>query len=166
MTKRYFIPTLLVIAALQSNQLAGQSDEKTLIRFIFEQDSLFWHAYNTCDDQAYRRFFTADVEFYHDKGGITLGADNLIASIWDNLCRNPNFKLRRAAVPETVQVYPLAKDGQFYGAIISGEHMFFVTENGKPEYQSGVARFNQLWLKEDDTWRMARILSYDHQAPR
>lgn len=166
MTKRYLFPALLLLASFLSARLSAQSDEKSLIRYIFEQDSLFWNAYNHCDDQACRSFFTENVEFYHDKGGITYGADNLAASIKNNLCSNPQFKLRREAVSKTVQVYPLAKDGQFYGAIISGEHAFFVTEYGQPEYQSGVARFNQLWLKQDDTWRMARILSYDHQPPR
>jgi hypothetical protein len=49
-----------------------------------------------------------------------------------------------------------------YGAIISGEHYFYVTENNKPEKREGLAKFTQLWLLKNNEWKMAVILSYDH----
>ena len=108
------------------------------------------------------KLFTPDVEFYHDKGGITLGRDALLASIRDTIA-TPGRKLRREEVPGTVNVFLLRKDGAVYGAVESGEHLFYLTETGKPEYLDGRARFVTLWLKHADTFVMARELSFDHQ---
>jgi hypothetical protein len=128
---------------------------------IRSADVRFWQAYNTCDTTAQRQFLAEDVEFYHDKGGITLGAEALMATIKANLC-SEGSRLRRAAVDGTVQVFPLRSQGVVYGAILSGEHLFYLREKGKPERLDGQARFTHLWLLRDGTWRMARILSYDH----
>jgi hypothetical protein len=87
-------------------------------------------------------------------------------SIKDNLCSNANFKTRREAIPETVQVFELKNGNETYGAIISGEHYFFNSYNGNPEKREGLARFSQLWILKDNEWKMTRILSYDHhEAP-
>jgi hypothetical protein len=108
-------------------------------------------------------FLTTDCEFYHDKGGPTMGLDALMQTIANGLCKEPdNYALRREAVPGTVHVYPLHKDGIIYGAVISGEHVFYVRQSGKTEYLDGQARFTHLWLLTDGKWKMARILSFDH----
>jgi Domain of unknown function (DUF3471) len=71
--------------------------------------------------------------------------------------------LRREAIPETVKVYPLQKNGVTYGAVLSGEHYFYINDSGKPEYRDGVAKFFHIWLLKDGTWKMARAASYDHR---
>ncbi|MGD4956904.1 hypothetical protein QT827_22445, partial [Xanthomonas citri pv. citri] len=53
-----------------------------------------------------------------------------------------------------------------YGAIISGEHNFYITQKGKNEFHSGVANFTQLWQLQNGKWKMTRILSYNHHEPR
>ena len=80
-----------------------------------------------CNIDKMQDLVAEDVEFYHDKGGITLGKDALMKSIKDNLCSNKNFKTRREAIPETVKIYELKNGNDTYGAIISGEHYFFNT---------------------------------------
>ena len=49
-----------------------------------------------------------------------------------------------------------------YGAIVAGEHLFYVRPPDKPEFLDGRARFVSLWLLKDGAWKMARLLSYDH----
>jgi hypothetical protein len=50
--------------------------------------------------------------------------------------------------------------------VLSGEHYFYVNDKGKPEYRDGMAKFFHVWLLKDGTWKMARVVSYDHrQAP-
>ena len=49
-----------------------------------------------------------------------------------------------------------------YGAILSGEHVFYVRQKGKPEVLDGRAKFTHLWLLKDGVWKMSRVLSYDH----
>jgi hypothetical protein len=144
------------------SRLFAQSDVQKLNATILEQDSLFWVTYNTCDTVGFQKFFTDDVEFYHDKGGITLGLKNLSGTIKRNLCSSSNFRLRRDAVRGTVKVFPLQSANVIYGAIISGEHVFYILEQGKEPRLDGLAKFTHLWLLKDNHWKMTRILSYDH----
>ena len=143
--------------------LSAQPVPDTLTYTILTHDSLFWATYNACDVDQMRPFFSYVFEFYHDKGGVTVGLEPFLTSVRENLCGNADFRLRRAAVPGTVRVFPLACSGVIYGAIISGDHVFFIHEKGKDEYLDGLAKFTHVWLLQDDeTWKMARILSYDH----
>lgn len=139
----------------------GQTNQQQLADTILHKDSLFWKAYNECDINQFSSFFSEDVEFYHDKGGITIGLESLAKSLQNNLCSNNNFRLRREAVEGTVKVFPLQNNGVIYGAILSGEHVFYIIENGD-ERLDGLAKFTHLWLLKDNAWKMKRVLSYDH----
>lgn len=152
---------LFLLLFVQSN-LFAQNETDKLTKTILSKDSIFWQAYNQCNPEMMKQFLDANAEFYHDKGGITLGADNLVTSIKKNLCSNDNFRLRREAVNGTVNVFPLQNNGAIYGAIISGEHYFYILEKGKPERLDGLAKFTHVWLLKDNEWKMTRILSYDH----
>lgn len=154
---------LLVLAA--SSQGASAQTGQQLTATILHLDSAFWNAYNNCDTAHFKDFVTDDVEFYHDKGGITTGSKALIESLDKNICGNVAYRIRREAVAGTVKVYPMQNGNELYGAIISGEHKFYITEKGKPEYQSGVANFTQLWQLKNGVWKMSRILSYNHHEP-
>lgn len=143
---------------------AAQNNADELKTIILQRDSLFWAGYNHCDTSLTGRFLADSLEFFHDKGGLTKGKAALQLSLKKNLCSNPDFHLRRVAVPGTVQFFPLANNGVLYGAIVQGEHYFYVTEKGKPEYRDGRAHYNHLWLQERGQWVMVRILSYNHHA--
>jgi hypothetical protein len=148
-------------AAAQSNQ---HSDVAALQATILHRDSLFWHAYNTCNADSMTLFVVDDLEFYHDKGGPTLGLQKFGETTRTGLCGNTaNWQLRREAVPGTVKFFPMYNSGMLYGAILQGEHVFYVHEAGKKEYLDGHARFSHLWLNKDGAWKMARVLSYDHK---
>jgi hypothetical protein len=152
---------MLLITSPFSQLLFAQKEDQQLTSTILRKDSLFWMAYNSCDTVKFREFFINDVEFYHDKGGITLGLENLLAITKKNLCGPNDFRLRREAVPGTVKVYPMQSSGVIYGAIISGEHVFYIKQAGK-ETLDGLAKFTHLWLLKNGVWKMTRVLSYDH----
>jgi hypothetical protein len=109
------------------------------------------------------QFFWPDIEFYHDKGGLTVGLGPFVDLLKTGLCGKPNYRLRRDAIPDTVKVYPLQKNGVIYGAVLSGEHYFFINDSGKPEYRDGIAKFFHVWLLKENTWKMARAVSYEHR---
>ena len=153
-----FLP-LLILCTLYS---FSQSKEDQVKQLIFKKDSVFWVAYNSCDINGMAALLSDDVEFYHDKGGPSFGRDTLMKTIKKNLCSNHQFRLRREAVKGTVKVFVMNSSDTAYGAIISGDHMFYITENGKKEYRSGQAKFAQLWILKNGEWKMTRILSYDH----
>ena len=132
-TSILLLATCLLFACPFSNPLLAQSEKQNLTNSILLKDSLFWVAYNNCDIENMQQFFTEDVEFYHDKGGLTLGMENLIRSLRKNLCGKGNLKLRREAIKESIKVFSLQGSDTIYGAIISGDHVFYVLEKGKKE---------------------------------
>ena len=146
-------------------QASAQTSADSVTAVILHLDSGFWNAYNHCDTSAFKNYLKDDVEFYHDKGGVTTGAAALIESLEKNLCSNTNYHLRREAVAGSVKVYVMKQNNETYGAVITGEHLFYVTQGGKPEYLDGDANFTHLWLLKDNVWKMSRILSYNHHAP-
>jgi hypothetical protein len=152
---------IIAVCSLTKN-LSAQEGNPDVTTAILHNDSLFWIAYNNCETETCRQFFTEDVEFYHDKGGITFGIDNLILSIKNNLCSNEDFRLRREVISGTVKVFPLNNGKINYGAIISGEHVFYVFGKTKKERLDGYGKFTHVWINKNGSWKMSRILSYDH----
>jgi hypothetical protein len=152
---------LFLSICLFINVSSAQTEDDGVTKTVLEKDGLFWTGYNTCNYDQMGEYVVADVEFYHDKGGVTLGKLALIDSIRKNLCSKPNFRTRREAAGN-VKVYLLKDSNVTYGAIISGEHYFFNSYDSKPEKREGIAKFMSLWILKDNMWKMSRILSYDH----
>ena len=138
-----------------------QGQEKSVQDLITEKDSLFWKSYNACDIAGMESHLSEDLEFYHDKNGITVGKQSLSDGLKAGLCSTGSNHLRREAIPQSVSVYPLKNNDSAYGAIITGEHLFYIIE-GDSERLDGQARFSNLWLKENGEWKMHRIYSFDH----
>lgn len=162
--KNKIIPgvVLMLIFCQFINLSNAQTTSQIIMATISERDSIFWTAYNNCDIDGMMQFMADDVEFYHDKGGVITGTENLRANLSEGLCGNQNSKLRRDAEKESVEVFTLKNADKVYGAIISGTHVFYVTETGKKERLDGMAKFTHLWLFDNGSWKMSRILSYDH----
>ena len=135
------------------------ASQKELETTIIKLDAEAFNAYNNCDLEKFKTFFTDDLEFYHDKNGIIETSAKLVEAMKTGMCNKPDWKLRREALKSTLQVYPLAS----YGAILMGEHNFYVTENGTEKLE-GRAKFTHLWLLTKEGWKMSRVLSFDHQA--
>ncbi len=154
---------LSLVLLLLSLPVLAQNDTAAVETTIRQQNASFWEAYNRCDVAKMSQFFWPDIEFYHDKGGLTVGLATFVEQLRSGVCGKPNYRLRREAVPGTVNVYPLRKNGTTYGAVISGDHYFYVNENGKPEYRDSMAKFFHVWLLKDGTWKMARAVSYEHK---
>ena len=76
---------------------------------------------------------------------------------------NPNnvTTSRRELVDSSLDVFPLYNNGQLYGALQNGVHKFYETTNGK-EVAGSIAKFSHLWILEDGTWHLKRVISYDH----
>ncbi|HWW12469.1 MAG TPA: DUF4440 domain-containing protein, partial [Brevundimonas sp.] len=51
-----------------------------------------------------------------------------------------------------------------YGAVETGEHLFYEAKGDNAEVLAGRARFSQIWKLEDGRWKLARVFSYDHAA--
>lgn len=148
----YFISVfLLLLTAFSAN--AQQPD--SLYQTIKRMDSLLFDAFNKCDTAASKDFFTNDLEFYHDKGGLTRYEENM-RSIRKRC--SGDYIVRRELVPGTLEVFPI-KD---YGAIQLGNHRFYFKNKGEAEQLDGEFRFVHVWKNENGRWKIARVVSFDH----
>jgi hypothetical protein len=145
---------MLAVVLLLVAPCALASDEQA----VRDADARYWRAFNACDLPAMDRLFTDDVEFYHDKTGLTSSKAAVIESLRKGPCADPRMRLRREAVKGSLRFHPLA--GGY--ALLSGTHRFYVNEAGKPERLDGQAEFTNLWQSVDGQWRMRRVFSYAH----
>ncbi len=97
--------------------------------------------------------FTEDLEFYHDKGGLT-GYEHTIDFL--KTTAQGNNQLKRELVKGSLEVYPIPG----YGAMEIGMHRFCHLENGKQD--CGTFKFVHIWQKKDNQWKITRVISYDH----
>ena len=94
-----------------------------------------------------------DVEFYHDQGGVTLGRTALTGSVKKNICG----KTTRELVPGSLKVFYM----KGYGMLETGVHRFHHPEHEDTE-GVGEGQFIHLWQYKDGTWKITRVISYDH----
>lgn len=131
----------------------GQTNDTNLFKEIQLQDSLLFAAFNSRDINTFKNYFSDDLEFYHDKGGLT-GLDNTVTFLKTTAAQNN--QLKRELVKGSLEVYPIPG----YGAMEIGAHQFCHFENGKEE--CGIFKFVQIWQKKDGQWKITRVVSYDH----
>lgn len=151
------LTTLLTPCAAYA-QVTNDNWEASVRQF----DSEYWRAFNACEVQTMTMMNAEDLEFYHDIGGFMQGRASFAEATAKNICGRSNWRLRRGEVPGTVKLYPLRSNGEVYGAVISGEHYFYHTNNDHPEKLEGKARFTHTLLLKDRKWQVARVLSFDH----
>lgn len=159
-----FLALLFTVFHLQAQAQTPNTQEGQLFGTLKAADSrLFDTGFNGHDIKPFEELIDDNIEFYHDKGGITLGKAAFLDSIRQGIF-NISYHARRELVPGSLKVYPLEKNGVLYGAVQTGEHRFHALETGKPEYQTSQALFTHLWLLKEGRWKLARALSYDHES--
>lgn len=148
----FLILILLVSGCSQLNAQEKKSDDK-IFSEIAHMDSLLFNAFNHRDTITFKKFFTEDLEFYHDEGGLT-GYPHTI-EFMRSTAKNNNG-LRRTLVPGSLEIYPIPN----YGAMEIGSHSFCHLENGKQD--CGTFKFVHIWKKAGNEWKIARVVSYGH----
>ena len=161
--KRYFLSGLFSMATAI---VFGQINRSTeLYKTLKQNDSLLFNAsFNTCDMAKLENLVSDDFEFYHDKGGVMGTKAEFIERTKNGLCKL-NYRAKRELVEESLEVFPMKKDGGLYGAVQTGRHNFYAKETGKPERLTSTAVFTHVWMLEEGNWKLKRVLSYDHKDP-
>jgi hypothetical protein len=164
---------LIGILLFQFNSGFSQEEKNSeLYKTIMSKDSLLFNlGFNKCDISQFENLFSDDLEFYHDKSGIS---DKVlfVINMKKGLCGSIGTRqYRRYLVPNTTEVYPLYNKGVLYGAMQMGIHQFYeksVEKNeslaNAKEHFGSTARFTHVWLLKDGVWKLARCFSYDHQT--
>jgi hypothetical protein len=135
-----------------------------LTKIIAARDAeLFKLAFDECDPARLRTMVTADLEFYHDKGGLTYRSGDEMVAEHAKQCeerKKPGAsRLRRELVESSLHVDPVPG----HGAMETGEHLFYQRQGDGAEKLSGRANFAHVWRLEDGVWKIARVLSYAHR---
>lgn len=160
---RRLVISLSVLSLLAAPLIgvAQSAPEKTtvapdpLFQTISALDTKLFDAYNHCDLDTLGAMVADDLEFYHDKTGLSVGKQVFLDAIKNNICG----KVHRILVPGTLEVYPL----KGYGAVEIGVHRF--THPGI-DNELGEAKFITLWQNKDGSWKITRVISYDHEPVR
>jgi len=157
----FIVLTILVFSAACSlskkNEIRepGQPASTEIYNEIARMDSVMFDAFNAHDLEKLKVTFSETLEFYHDKGGLA-GYEqtmNNFKSLFEN---NKNTGLRRDIVKGSLEVYPI-KD---YGAVEICLHRFCHVENGKND--CSVFKNIMIWQNRNGTWKVTRVISYDH----
>jgi len=127
-------------------------DNPELYKTIVKLDSVFFDAYNHCDTkfETYADFYTEDIEFYHDQGGLSNSKKDILEGTKNYICG----KVTRTLIPGSIEVYPI-KD---YGAIEIGLHSFSNNTN-PPDEPKKISRFTIFWKKTAEGWKIAKVVS-------
>lgn len=157
-----------LVAALAAAQTPAPAvvipDGAALTPIIAERDAaLFSTMFDRCDPAALADLVADDLEFYHDRGGLTATRTAFVAD-YAKGCearKAPDaWRSRRELVPGTMRVYPIPG----VGAVEEASHLFYERQGDGPETLVGRARLSMLWRLEDGHWRLARAFSIDHAA--
>lgn len=139
---------LMLPAGAQASPLPSSDP---LYQQIAKADADLFAASNRCDLDTFGGYVADDLEFYHDRSGLSVGKADLLAKTKANICG----KMVRELVPGSLEVHPLPG----YGAIEIGTHRFL---HPKEPGNIGEARFIHLWQRRDGAWKLTRVISYDH----
>jgi len=149
-----------------STFLFGQVQQKSeLYKTIISKDSLLFDVgFNTCDISQFENLLSTNLEFLHDKDGIS-GKKEFLYNLKNGLCSSPDkYQSRRELIKLSTEIYPLYKNDTIYGAIQNGAHRFYETFAGKKESFASSAKFSNVWVLENGQWKLTKSLSFDHQA--
>lgn len=147
--------TVVVILIISSISGLRAQNASELFSILKTKDSLlFEKGFNQCDLDIIGQLVTDDIEFYHDRDGITTSKTKFLSAIQNNLCSSEKNRITRVLDKASFKVFPLYKGAELYGAIQNGTHGFGQTK----------ATYSHLWLIQGQEWKLARVFSYDHHT--
>lgn len=143
------------VHTVATTDAVGVPVSQALYNEIRLQDSLMFAAFNAHDSLALMQHFSEDLEFYHDKGGLSDYSQTAkgFAVLFRN---NATTGLRRDLVPGSLEIYPIGD----YGAVETCLHRFCHEENGRQD--CGTFKNVMIWKKTAEGWKVSRVVSYDH----
>lgn len=123
-------------------------EEIELYNTITGLDSLLFTAYNNCSIKVYDSLFSENLEFYHDRGGLSTSKKDMTEAFKNNICN----KVTRELLKGSIEVSPIPG----YGAVEIGSHRF---HNKIENVTSGYSKFVVVWQYKDTAWKVTRVIS-------
>ncbi|MCZ2487116.1 nuclear transport factor 2 family protein [Aquirufa antheringensis] len=149
-----FLMTFTVCtSAFAQNERKGAITQTALFNKVANLDSSLFAAYNSKNRDLMKTYFTTDLEWYQDNGGL-IDFEKVFSNFQSIFDRE--YDLKRNLIKESLEVHPI----EGYGAIEIGKHQFKHIENGKLEI--GTFKFLMIWKNDNGSWKISRVISYDH----
>ena len=164
---KFVIKTLSVCASALALMAGGRpavaADVEDLRSQIVAADARLFELFmERCDPTALRGMVTDDFEFFDDRGGLVATNGDAFVAQYLGRCSSRDapdaWRSRREALAETIEIFPIRE----YGAVETGEHVFYERQGEGEERRVGRARFAQMWKLDGGAWKLARVFSYDH----
>lgn len=149
----FSVSTCLSVVAQNKDESIVSKNQNELLSKIAQLDSALFTAYNSKNLALMKTYFTKDLEWYQDNGGL-IDFDKVFINFQSIF--NREYDLKRNLIKESLEVHPI----EGYGAIEVGKHQFSHIENGKLEV--GTFKFLMIWKNESGNWKISRVISYDH----
>ena len=149
--------TVLFLLFFISNCSAQIEKNSDLFTTLKAKDSLLFElGFNQCNLYQMEKLVLDGIEFYHDRDGITKSKKHFINSVKENLCFSGKNVIKRILDKASLEVFPLYKGDNLYGALQTGIHSFGNTK----------ANFSHIWLLENNEWKISRVISYNHRQEK
>lgn len=152
----HFCSTLLLLtigntAFAQDKPANYLPDDPALYKTIVAMDSVFFDAYNNCNLklEKYASMYADNIEFYHDRGGLSTVKKDIIESTRLNVCGKVTRELQKGSI----EVYAIPG----FGAIEFGFHGFH--NRLEPNAPTHMARFMIIWENKNNEWKLSRVVS-------
>ena len=131
--------------------LPAAKDE--LYQQVARLDAEMFAAFNAHDVDKLMSYFAPNLEFFHDKGGLS-DFSQTKAGFTRLFAQSPDIS--RTLVPGSLEVFPV----KGYGAMHIATQRFCHVENGRND--CGNSKFVIVWQQQTDAWKITRVVSYDH----
>ncbi|HQR93451.1 MAG: hypothetical protein B7Y15_13350 [Bacteroidetes bacterium 24-39-8] len=154
---QYLLTTLVLFIVAGNNCFAQDKpanyipDDPALYKTIVAMDSIFFDAYNNCNLklEKYASMYADNIEFYHDRGGLSSVKKDIVESTRINVCGKVTRELQKGSI----EVYAIPG----FGAVEFGFHCFH--NKLEPNAPSHMARFMIIWEQKNNDWKLSRVVS-------
>jgi hypothetical protein len=150
------VTAILLLITISNCNAQDESNSDVFTTLKVKDSLLFEVGFNQCNLKQMEKLVVDDIEFYHDRDGITKSKTHFINSVKENLCFSGKNVIKRVLDNASLEVFPLYKGDKLYGALQTGIHSFGDTK----------ANFSHIWLIENNDWKISKVISYNHHKEK
>ncbi|TFV95802.1 hypothetical protein E4S40_06150 [Algoriphagus kandeliae] len=161
------IPALLLFWIFSSSIGFAQNVNPDSLQSMVNQQvsdflASYWDAYNSCQVEKILSLESDTMEFYHDLGGLSVGKENSRES-WEQFCSNTEWRTN-AEWEGAYEISTMFQENQLYGAMVIGNLKFnSIRLSDNKKFEVGKSRFVVFLSYDQNSWKMHRVFSFDHQ---
>lgn len=154
---------IVLILSVVSNLSAQVSKASDLFQQLKTQDSIFFErSFNQCDMNYLENAIDKNLVFYHDQTGIQ-DRNKFLENTRKYLCGDTLSKPIRKVDEASLEVFPLYNNNVLYGAMQTGNHLFYRREKNREDRLTGKAKFIHVYLRVNEKWILKEVISFGHQ---